>query len=125
MFIVGLFGWWYGDGWRLRGRLIRERIIRAFDQFSIDLLIKTWFSPFRQISAGSVRGPIGVQLRAWFDRLISRLIGGVIRTFVIIFGTIWLVMLALVGVIELLVWLVIPLAPIVGAIAMIIGWTPS
>ena len=53
MFIVGLLGWWYGAGWRERARMIIERLAKAYDFFSLDLLIKTLFAPFRQISAGS------------------------------------------------------------------------
>lgn len=125
MVIVGLLSWWYTAGWRQQMRLLGERLARAFDTFSIDLLVKTWFSPFRQISAGKVNGPIGVQLRAFADRLISRVVGGVIRTGVIIFGSIWLLVVALAGVVELLLWLVVPLFPVIGALLMAIGWVPS
>lgn len=125
MVIVGLLSWWYTAGWRQRMRLLGERLARTFDTFSIDLLVKTWFSPFRQISAGKVNGPIGVQLRAFADRLISRVVGGVIRTGVIIFGSIWLLIVALAGVVELLLWLVVPLFPVIGALLMAIGWVPS
>lgn len=125
MVIVGLLSWWYTAGWRQRMRLLGERLARTFDTFSIDLLVKTWFSPFRQISAGKVNGPIGVQLRAFADRLISRVVGGVIRTAVIIFGSIWLLIVALAGVVELLLWLVVPLFPVIGALLMAIGWVPS
>jgi len=125
MFIVGLLSWWYGAGWRARLRLIGERLLRAFDTFSIDLLLKTWFAPFRQISAGKVRGPLGVQLRAWFDRLISRIIGAIIRTGMIFFGAIWLTILLVLGIVELVLWFVVPLFPVVGAMMLAIGWVPT
>ena len=59
--------------------MVWGKLVSVFDYFSIDLLVRTWFAPFRQISAGAVDGPIGVQIRAFFDRLISRTIGGIVR----------------------------------------------
>lgn len=125
MFVVGLLQWWYGAGWLARARLIGDRLTKTFDYFSIDLLLKTWFSPFRQISAGGVRGPLGVQLRAWFDRLISRLIGAGVRTVMIVIGLGWILIQSALGVIELLTWLILPVFPVLGAIMMTVRWTPS
>lgn len=124
MFIVGLLGWWYGAGWRERIRIIGERLARAFDFFSLDLLLKTLFSPFRQISAGEVRGGLSVQFRAFLDQLISRCIGAVVRIIMLIVGTVWTIVLAMVGLIEGVVWLFVPLLPIIGAILFAIGWVP-
>lgn len=81
MFIVGLLSWWYGAGWVAEAKRVRERIASTADYFSIDLLVKTLFSPFRQISAGKVNGPLGVKWRAFVDRLISRCIGALIERF--------------------------------------------
>ena len=80
MFLVGIVQWWYGEGWRRHARLSGLGILRMADFFSIGLLARTLFSPYRQISAGRVRGPLPVQLRAFADRLFSRVIGGVFRT---------------------------------------------
>lgn len=124
MFIVGLLSWWYGDGWRQRALMVRERLLGAIDYFSVDLLLKTLFSPYRQISAGGVRGPIGVRWRAFVDRLISRCVGAVIRTVVIIIGCVSIVLIAVLGLLVLALWLVIPLAPLAGVIMMIVGWVP-
>jgi len=95
-----------------------------YDYFSFDLLLRTLFSPFRQISAGKVRGPLGVQMRAFFDRLISRVIGGIIRTTVVIFGAVTLFIAAIIGAIRLVLWPLIPLLPIVFVLFAIAGWIP-
>jgi hypothetical protein len=68
MFIVGFLGWWYGAGWRARMVQVGERLLRMFDYFSLDLLIKTWFSPFRQIGTEEAQPGLGGQMRAFFDR---------------------------------------------------------
>lgn len=124
MFLVGILSWWYGEGWRQRAGLIRERLARTLDFFSISLLLQTLFSPFRQISAGRVNGPVGVQLQAFFDRLISRVIGAMIRTFMIVAGIIFIVLHAAWGLVVLGAWALVPLLPVAGILAFSIGWTP-
>lgn len=94
------------------------------DYFSIDLLVKTLFSPFRQISAGSVDGPVGLKLRAFFDKLISRIIGGIVRTIVLVIGLVTIILGLVIGVVYLALWAVIPLLPIAGLVLMLTGWVP-
>lgn len=124
MFIVGLFSWWYGAGWRQRGVFLREQLAAMADYFSIDLLLRTLFNPFRQISAGGVRGPLGVQVHAFFDRVISRCIGAMIRSAIIVIGAIGLVLHAVIGCVMLVAWLFVPLLPLAGLILWFIGWMP-
>lgn len=124
MFIVGLFSWWYGAGWRQRVVFLREQLAAMSDYFSIDLLLRTLFNPFRQISAGGVRGPLGVQLRAFFDQVISRLIGAMIRGAVIVIGALGLVVYAFIGALGVFLWAFVPLLPLAGFVMWLIGWTP-
>lgn len=124
MFIVGFFSWWYGPGWLQRFAIAKQHIASFFDYFSIDLLIKTYFSPFRQISAGGVTGPIAVQLRAFVDQLISRIIGSVVRTFMIIIGIVTITVTIVVEAIKIVGWGLIPLIPVIGFVLMAIGWIP-
>ena len=105
--------------------MIKDRLAASADFFSIGLLASTLFAPFRQISAGNVVGPIGDQIRAFFDRLISRTIGAFVRTSVIIFGLVVMSLQAIFGLIVLVSWLIIPLLPIIGLIMTVIGWTPQ
>lgn len=104
--------------------MVRDNIATLYDYFSLDLLIRTLFAPFRQISAGRVRGPIGVQLRAWFDRLISRVIGAIVRSMVIVIGIFALVVAAVIGMIRLIAWPLIPVSPIIAVAFALIGWVP-
>lgn len=124
MFIVGMLSWWYGAGWRQRLLAAREHIATTYDYFSIDLLLRTLFSPFRQISAGSVRGPLGVQMRAWFDRLISRTIGFIVRVLTIVIGSVTIALAGVLHVLGLLAWAVLPALPLVGLVLFLTGWMP-
>lgn len=124
MFIVGLLQWWYGDGWARQLIYARDRVIGAYDYFSIDLLVKSWFAPFRQISAGKVRGSLQVQWRAFVDRTISRFIGAFMRTILIIAGIVVIAAYCVAGVLALFAWALIPFAPLVGLALTLIGWSP-
>lgn len=124
MFLVGILSWWYGNGLVRRARIIKERLIVFVDFFSIDILISTLFAPFRQISAGRVSGPIGDQIRAFFDRLLSRVIGAIVRSLVIFFGLCAIFLLTIFGLFELMMWLIMPTFPVIGLIIMAVGWVP-
>jgi hypothetical protein len=124
MFIVGLLSWWYGAGWKQRVFNAREQLADMYDYFSIDLLLRTLFSPFRQISAGSVQGPIGVQFRAWFDRLISRTIGMIVRSMMIVIGIITMISSAMIHGVVILLWAFVPIVPVLGVIIAMAGWIP-
>jgi hypothetical protein len=124
MFIVGLFSWWYGAGWKRCLLRVGERLESMYDYFSLGLLLRTLFSPFRQISAGTVRGPLAAQARAWFDRLISRGVGACVRTIVILAGAVTLLIRALIGLIQVLLWPLVPIMPVIAIIVMMTGWIP-
>lgn len=123
MLFVSLLQWWYSDGWRRRASIVSAQLDSMIDYFSIDLLAKTLFSPFRQISAGKIDGPLGVQLRAFADKLISRVIGALIRTVLLIVGMITIALTALFGVVILVLWAIVPALPIIGIIAALTGYT--
>ena len=124
MFIVGFFSWWYGAGWLRSVVAVRDNLLSVYDYFSLDLLLRTLFAPFRQISAGKVRGPIGVQLRALVDKIISRVIGSIMRTIMIVIGSVTLFIAAIIGLLRLILWPLIPALPVVFVIFGMIGWVP-
>lgn len=124
MFLVGFLSWWYGAGWRGRIVKLREQLASTLDYFSIDLLLRTLFSPFRQISAGQTNGPIGVKFRAFLDRLISRIIGSIVRSFMIIAGIVTILFHTVIGGVMLAVWAFIPLLPLALVGLGLIGWIP-
>lgn len=121
---MGLLRWWYTIGWSQRARMVMDRLDATMDFFSVGLLIRTMFSLFRQDGAGSVDGPLSVKVQAFFGRMISRVIGAMIRFTVLILGVITITLQALLGVAVLLVWTVVPLLPIAGFILMTAGWLP-
>lgn len=121
MLIVALFSWWYGLGWLDQIQRLHGRLDRAVETFSIPQLLKTLFAPFRQISAGQVRGPIGVQLRAWADRTVSRCVGAAVRLIIIGIGLGYLALQVIAGVIWLVLWPLLPALPLVAIGLVVLG----
>jgi len=121
MLLGALFSWWYGVGLREQIAKIKMSFVMNNDRFSIGLLFKTLFQPFRQISADDGGKSIEDKMRAGFDKLISRLIGAVVRSFVIIAGLIASLLLVIITVIRLLLWILAPILPIIGIVMIVSG----
>jgi hypothetical protein len=101
------------------------RFASTLEFFSIGQLISTLFSPFRQISAATGNdGSLPAVFRAFIDRLISRVIGSIIRFFTIIFGRITIMLQAVYELIIIVAWWFLPLLPVAGFVLLAIGWAP-
>ncbi len=124
MQLVALLSWWYGGGVARALGGIKSKFLGLLDYFSIDLLIRTLFAPFRQISAGSVDGPIDIKVRAWADQMISRIIGAIVRIVVVVVGCMAIIVQGVISMIFLLLWVLMPLLPIIGLVMMLVGWIP-
>lgn len=126
MFLVGLISWWYGRGWVSQWKRIAHRFSLTLEFFSIGQLLVTLFAPFRQISAaGTGDVSVGGQLRAFLDKLISRIIGSIVRTFTIIFGLIVIILQGLYEIVIMIVWWFLPILPVAGFILLALGWVPT
>lgn len=119
--MISLFVWWYTAGWSALIHRIAERIGGVSEFFSVGLLFKTLFDPFRQIDAGRVRGSLDAELRAWGNRLFSRFVGAFMRLIMIIVGLAGLLAMSVIGLIQLIIWPFIPLLPLVGLLLMVWG----
>lgn len=121
---MAFFSWWYGEGWKRQLARVSDRMNGVLDMFSFDLLLKTLFSPFRQISTGRVDGPIGVQFQALVDKIISRFIGMMIRFVMLVVGALAIIAAGVLGIFQLILWPVVPAAPLIGFVLMAAGWVP-
>jgi hypothetical protein len=93
------------------------------DFFSVGLLARTLFQPFRQISANETgeRGGVQGALVAFFDRLLSRFIGLMVRTGLIIAGILVMTTSFVMGLVLAVIWPCVPLLPVVGIIVSMTG----
>lgn len=121
LLVSELFKWWYTDGLRQRLQKASLRFMGTIDYFSMDLLIRTLFAPFRQISAGNVDGPLNVKLRAMVDKLFSRVIGAIVRTLLLFIGSVTILLQVIFVVVILIFWVIVPVLPIIGIVLSVVG----
>ena len=125
MIVLDIFVWWYGVAWMNELKKIQSRTVAILESFSVGLLARTLFAPFRQIDAGSVRGSLETRFRAWSDRTFSRVMGFFVRSLMIVTGCLLAIVVALGSVLYALLWLLIPFLPLVGLVFVFFGWTPK
>lgn len=83
--------------------------------FSIPVLLKTLFAPWRRIITPPGRG-LDEKMRALGDNLISRAVGFVVRLFSLITALILVVLASVLGSVMVVIW---PLVPVIFVISII------
>ena len=87
----------------------------GLNYFSLPLLLKTLFSPWRRYRWSYGQGvDIKRYAEVFFSNLISRILGAVLRIFLIIFGILFEIFIFFAGLIVFLTWLALPLLLILG-----------
>lgn len=115
MFMLGLFTWWYGAGWRGALTSGKQRLQTLADAFSISTLLRTLFAPWRRIVTQPGAG-LDAKLRAMGDNFVSRCVGFTVRFFVLLAAAVSFAAIAILSLIEIVVWPFVPLA----AVALIV-----
>lgn len=95
----------------------RNFLLFNLNYFSINLLFKTFFSPWRHDVSVYPKGlDIGKYLEVLFSNLISRILGAIVRSVLIIMGIAAEICIIFVGIIVFLGWLILPIIIIFGFI---------
>lgn len=110
--------WWYGTLPGMLRKRFQLSLAALADFFSFGDLARTLFYPWKRDIYTAQNQPLGKILEAWEMNLMSRLIGFVIRSSVIIGGgIIFLFSIAL----AVLLWVIIILAPALLLILLFLG----
>lgn len=112
MVIIDLLAWWYSRGWFGRLVAVGEKTTQWADFFSFGTLLKTLFSPWRQMVVST--GPnqaLNIKTNAFFDNLVSRFVGCGVRLIVFIAGVVTLIFISAFYALFVVVWPFIPIAP--------------
>lgn len=113
MIIFALLNWWYGSGWSSQGRVFIRRIQRVSNTFSLAILTRTWFEPWKQtITYTDHNTSLENRFRAGVDNFVSRIIGFLVRTAVIFAALVSICLLGVLAVVILIVWPIVPLLPL-------------
>ena len=121
MAITNFFFWWYTSGWAFFSRRSIERCVHISEYFSIPDLLKTLFRPFRQISANEHGKGVQGALYVLLDQTISRFVGFLARTFIILAGLVCFVFSFALALVAMVLWPFLPIAPIIGLILSVMG----
>ena len=106
------FVWHYGDGMRRAFGLAQNAILLSLHVFSIKELCKPLFSPWKQIVDQHPREILSAEsLEAYWNNLISRVIGLVMRVILIAVGSFFVAGTALAAAVLVVGWVVAPLLP--------------
>lgn len=93
----------------------RNFLLFNLNYFSIPLLLKTLFSPWRRYKMSYGKGfDAGRYFEALFSNLIFRIIGAIMRSFLIIVGLFVEFFIICIGLIVFLGWLLLPVLLILG-----------
>jgi len=111
MLMLEFVKWWYGRGWAGALDSVKARAEALSDMFSVSILLRTLFSPWRRIITYPGAG-LEAHLRAMVDNLVSRLIGFVVRVTVLVSAGIVFCLHIVISLVELVFWPVVPLAAI-------------
>ncbi len=109
MLVMSFFSWWYGRGWKQVFDSFGPRLSAISNTFSVNQLSRTLFAPWRRIISYP-GASLGDKMRAWGDNMVSRVIGFIVRLFVLIAAFLTLIAVALITTIELIIWPLLPIA---------------
>ena len=106
--MLSFFSWWYGPGLAGLVRAIQRRMHQLAELFSIAILLRTLFSPWRRIITYPGAG-LEAHMRAMLDNMVSRVIGFFVRVGVLLAAIIMFVLLAIVSAAQIILWPLFPL----------------
>jgi hypothetical protein len=120
MLALDLFAWWYGRGWANVGKQIRQMARGISQSFSIPLLLRTMFAPWRQIVTYP-GASLDAKYHAFIDNTVSRAIGFVVRLVVLFSALIMVSLTVVVGALLAVLWPLLPLAAATLIIKGLVG----
>jgi hypothetical protein len=101
-----MFGWWYSQGWLWTLRQTRRRLQLISQIFAVAVLIKTLFSPWKQIYS-----PTTFQnfIQHTIDNAVSRTIGTIVRGTILFWAGVLALLTICFGILSFIVWPFLPL----------------
>ena len=109
-FTIQYFAWHFGRSISDYLRIWTNLLWFFWHLFSFELLTKTFFMPFRRITEKPVRGFYPDKwLEQFAVNVLMRLVGMIVRLFVLLIGTIMLLATVVFGLIFLIVWIFSPI----------------
>jgi len=109
MLAASFLSWWYGRGWKNVIGSFEPRLQGVVELFSVTQLLRTLFAPWRRIITYP-GASMEEKWRAWGDNAFSRVIGFVVRIFVLLTAACAMLVVAILTIIQIALWPLLPLA---------------
>ncbi|HSX45751.1 MAG TPA: hypothetical protein VLG27_01960 [Candidatus Saccharimonadia bacterium] len=109
MLVTAFFSWWYGAGWEKVMASFGTRQTAVMELFSVTQLLRTLFAPWRRIITYP-GASLAERMHAWGDNTFSRMIGFVVRLFVLFAAGCTMLVVAAITVAQIVVWPLLPFA---------------
>jgi len=113
MILVEMFSWWYSAGITAFFAKLKHFFLVTSDFFSVNILLKTLFNPYRQIVGRATNSSPAGMFQALIDTLVSRFIGFLIRLVTLVLGGIILILQILASIVAFVVWIILPITPLI------------
>ena len=109
MIIMAFFQWWYGPGWKSQLEAIAGRARSLSEVFSIGILLRTLFAPWKQVVSGTRSDQsVKIKLSAGVDNVVSRLVGFAMRSIVLLVAVLSLIVVVTVSLVIAIIWPTLP-----------------
>lgn len=118
--LLAFFKWWYGPGWFETWRNVGRSIKKVELAFSIPILAKNLFAPWKRIITFPGKS-IDEKFRAAIDNLVSRTVGFCVRLCTLVAAAVVIGLSALFGLLSVIAWPLLPAAFIYFVIRTIVG----
>lgn len=118
MAILFMLGWWYSKGWGWAFAQIGVEIGKIGKIFAVRILLKTLFSPWKQISSTST---FQTFFQTLADNTVSRMVGFVIRFTMLLAALVWSFIILLCGIVFVILWPLVPFAIVILPIFYVLG----
>lgn len=105
--MVTYFYWWYAEEPAYLWHAINIVTKKIFYSFSITLLLRTLFDPWKRDITSS-EGSIQTVYQVWLNNLVSRFVGFMVRLLTIIAGFIVTIIFYLIALLFFFIWLLLP-----------------
>jgi hypothetical protein len=110
--VANIFFWWYSEGLITVAGLGSYLTAVISNFFSLSGLTKTLFAPWRDDRLAADNVSLSDRVKIWEMNLVSRLIGFLVRSLVLVFALLIMGVLWLIVLLGITLWIALPWLPI-------------
>lgn len=108
-FIPLFFGWWYQEGYSNITAYFKRFFAYLYDQFSVGVALKTLFDVWKRDYRDTNNLSIQEKFQAFMESLVSRLVGFIVKVFILVAFLIVAFFSFVIAVSVYVVWFLYPL----------------